>query len=304
MQTIVTTYNTHFEGEVFLEERNNTWNTPFLFNGKELDEETGLYYYGARYYNPRVSLWYGVDPLFDKYPAYSPYCYTMNNPINAIDPDGKVVVFVNGLAKRGTISIASLFSPKPKKAYWGESFLEGATFYFKDKNLQYTNGSGKTMFSTAKRRMRRGEKYAYKQIELATQGKESIFNGMVSKGEDGELNWTDETIKLVTHSHGAAFGEGMSRALQKSGANIEEVVNVAPHGKFEVSNLPNTTQVNVKGDPVSRKSGRGEALQGTDTNITKKSDTFLKGYDKVKYRHAIPIHTGKTFDIIKNETKQ
>ncbi|MFV0506075.1 MAG: RHS repeat domain-containing protein, partial [Bacteroidales bacterium] len=50
-------------GEVFLEERNNTWNTPFLFNGKEYDSETGLYYYGARYYNPRISLWYGVDPL-------------------------------------------------------------------------------------------------------------------------------------------------------------------------------------------------------------------------------------------------
>ncbi|MFV0290780.1 MAG: RHS repeat domain-containing protein, partial [Mangrovibacterium sp.] len=52
-------------GEVFLEERNNTWNTPFLFNGKELDEETGLYYYGARYYNPRVGIWYGVDPLHE-----------------------------------------------------------------------------------------------------------------------------------------------------------------------------------------------------------------------------------------------
>ena len=40
--------------EVFIEERNNTWNTPYLFNAKELDEETGMYYYGARYYEPRV----------------------------------------------------------------------------------------------------------------------------------------------------------------------------------------------------------------------------------------------------------
>ncbi len=75
-------------GEVFIEERNNTWNTPYLFNGKELDEETGLYYYGARYYNPRISLWYGVDPMAEKYPAHSPYCYTMNNPVMLIDPDG------------------------------------------------------------------------------------------------------------------------------------------------------------------------------------------------------------------------
>ncbi|MFV0289856.1 MAG: RHS repeat domain-containing protein, partial [Mangrovibacterium sp.] len=76
-------------GEVFIEERNNTWNTPYLFNGKELDEETGLYYYGARYYNPRISLWYGVDKLFDKYPNVSPYCYTMNNPVMLVDPDGR-----------------------------------------------------------------------------------------------------------------------------------------------------------------------------------------------------------------------
>ena len=48
-------------GEVFVEERNNTWNTPYLFNAKEFDEETGLYYYGARYYEPRVSLWMNVD---------------------------------------------------------------------------------------------------------------------------------------------------------------------------------------------------------------------------------------------------
>ncbi|MFV0553130.1 MAG: polymorphic toxin type 10 domain-containing protein, partial [Mangrovibacterium sp.] len=70
---------------VFIEERNNTWNTPFLFNGKELDEETGLYYYGARYYNPRIGLWYGVDPLAEKYPNFSPFAYTFNNPINFVD---------------------------------------------------------------------------------------------------------------------------------------------------------------------------------------------------------------------------
>ena len=35
---------------------------PYKFNAKELDSETGLYYYGARYY-PRLSIWYGVDPL-------------------------------------------------------------------------------------------------------------------------------------------------------------------------------------------------------------------------------------------------
>ena len=75
-------------GEVFIEERNNTWNTPYLFNAKEFDEETGLYYYGARYYDPRISLWMSVDPKQEAYPNYHSYCYVFNNPVNAIDPDG------------------------------------------------------------------------------------------------------------------------------------------------------------------------------------------------------------------------
>lgn len=73
-------------GEVFLEERNNKWNTPYLFNAKELDEETGLYYYGARYYDPRVNIFYGVDPLVEK--TGTPYQYCFQNPVKFIDPDG------------------------------------------------------------------------------------------------------------------------------------------------------------------------------------------------------------------------
>ena len=75
-------------GEVFIEERNNTWNTPYLFNAKEFDEETGLYYYGARYMNPVTNLWYGVDPLAEKYVATGGYVYTLDNPVRLIDPNG------------------------------------------------------------------------------------------------------------------------------------------------------------------------------------------------------------------------
>ncbi len=78
-------------GEVFLEQNNTNWNTPYKFNGKELDEETGLYYYGARYYDPRMSMWYGTDPMQGKYPDVSTYAYCMGNPVKLIDPDGKMI---------------------------------------------------------------------------------------------------------------------------------------------------------------------------------------------------------------------
>ena len=75
-------------GEVFIEERNSVWNTPYLFNAKEFDEETGMYYYGARYYEPRLSLWMSTDPMSEKYFSLSAYSYCFNNPISVIDPDG------------------------------------------------------------------------------------------------------------------------------------------------------------------------------------------------------------------------
>ena len=76
-------------GELLVDEHSSSEDMPYKFNGKELDEETGLYYYGARYMDPKISMWLGVDPLMEKYPNVTGYCYTMDNPIRFIDPDGR-----------------------------------------------------------------------------------------------------------------------------------------------------------------------------------------------------------------------
>ena len=89
-------------GEVFLEKQHNSdpsqplYATPYKFNGKELDEETGLYYYGARYMNPRLSIWYATDPMQEKYPNISSYAYCEGNPIIYVDVNGNWVKGVNG----------------------------------------------------------------------------------------------------------------------------------------------------------------------------------------------------------------
>ncbi|WP_146131014.1 RHS repeat-associated core domain-containing protein [Marinilabilia salmonicolor] len=75
-------------GETFIEERTDASYTSYLFNGKELDEETGLYYYGARYYDARISMFYGVDNFAEKYAFQSPFGYASNNPIRNIDING------------------------------------------------------------------------------------------------------------------------------------------------------------------------------------------------------------------------
>ena len=55
---------------------------------KELDNETGLYYYGMRYYAPWIARFIRVDPLQFEYPHYTPFQYAGNKPISYIDLDG------------------------------------------------------------------------------------------------------------------------------------------------------------------------------------------------------------------------
>ncbi|WP_281323316.1 DUF6443 domain-containing protein [Flavobacterium aestivum] len=67
-----------------------------LFGGKELQDELGLnmYDYGARLYDPADCTWWGIDPLAEKFSSLSPYAYVANNPTNAIDPDGRDIIFI------------------------------------------------------------------------------------------------------------------------------------------------------------------------------------------------------------------
>lgn len=60
----------------------------YLYNGKELQEETGWYDYHARMYDPDIARRNVVDPLSEAFYAYSPYNYVLGNPINLIDPTG------------------------------------------------------------------------------------------------------------------------------------------------------------------------------------------------------------------------
>ena len=91
-------------GETMAEQHSfsEEYESPYKFNGKELDSETGLYYYGARYYDPRISNWLSVDPMMEKYSGWNPYNYTLQNPINLTDPDGREVddIIFRGIDKK------------------------------------------------------------------------------------------------------------------------------------------------------------------------------------------------------------
>lgn len=83
-----------------------------------MDEETGLYYYGARYYDPKISIWLSVDPLMEKHPNMNPYVYCLQNPISMIDPDGRDGVrIIDNTNKTITIK-ATYFVQTQKSPYY------------------------------------------------------------------------------------------------------------------------------------------------------------------------------------------
>ncbi len=96
-----------------MEEASNTQRTPYLFTAKELDEETGLYYFGARYYDPRTSVWQSPDPILASYMGGSPnggvsnprnlslYSYAFLHPLNLKDRNGKWALIDDAIAAGG-----------------------------------------------------------------------------------------------------------------------------------------------------------------------------------------------------------
>ena len=69
-------------------------------HGYEKDQETGLHYAGARYYDSWLSIFNSTDPMWYKYPHQSPYAYCADNPVMLVDPSG-MVIDTTGLSQQG-----------------------------------------------------------------------------------------------------------------------------------------------------------------------------------------------------------
>ncbi|MEZ4984956.1 MAG: RHS repeat-associated core domain-containing protein [Saprospiraceae bacterium] len=191
----------------------------YRYNGKEKDEATGLYDYGARYYDPAVGRWNAVDPLAELYAPHSPYSYVLNRPMNAVDPDGRLVIFINGFTPNK--------SDQGSRSYWG-SFANGVERHFGE-------DPSRSLFVHGGNELSRGSRLAngfMTGAEYANQILDMIVD---------ENGYVTETIKVMTHSSGGAFGKGFVKALLKAakrrGVKGVPITLVADFDPFQAEGL-------------------------------------------------------------------
>ena len=175
-------------GEAWVEENSNQQRTPYLFSAKELDEETGLYYFGARYYDPRTSVWQSTDPALNKYlpignherdgnlPGMggvytslnlATYSYGHQNPITYKDPDGRLTIIVHGT-----------WANNPDYGQPGAAFNKAVSATFKETAVVFNWGGANTV--------------------AARNAGAAALSEMVSRHKFAP----GEKLNIVAHSHG------------------------------------------------------------------------------------------------------
>ena len=82
---------------------NNAFKSRYLFTGREFDEETGLHYYRARYYDGFIGRFLNPDPIGFDSGQTNLYAYVNNSPVNSIDPSGLLTFVIPGADGYGNL---------------------------------------------------------------------------------------------------------------------------------------------------------------------------------------------------------
>lgn len=186
---------------------------------KEFSDGTGLeeYDFGARFYDAQICRWQRVDNKAELYQNITPYAYAANQPTNAIDPDGNLVIFVNGFTMSNT--------EKGTQWYWRDWETKNINVDYGDVHYQYSGpvqtgkafdldvskqlGDDHRMYvdghhgQLARSRRGAGREQGYSDAPAIIESLHRT-NGVV-----------DETIKIITHSMGGVYGDGYVKGIKK-----------------------------------------------------------------------------------------
>jgi len=251
-------------GESMAEQRRSgSFNNPYKFNGKELDEETGLYYYGARYYNPKTSVFISVDPLAES--TMTPYQYTYQNPVRYIDPTGmsgedppqKSGNYINHDTQSFTI--------------YRNVYFESEADYQANKNAmeQWNSFSGKSTFTTNDKL-----KYSlYLDLNPIILEEGKSFEDAMTNDPNGlsirELGDSDYLMVAKSWNDQFVDGKGLSHNAQ-GGKNTAGLTNTGTNEIIQrVLVATDNTRAHEIGHGLGLKHSSGVMTAAMDQDITK-----------------------------------
>lgn len=226
--------------------RENSVTNQYQYNGKETQDELGLGWldYGARMFMPEIGRWGVIDPKSYLLEMSSPFVYSLNNPVNFVDIDGELPIYINGRVSSDEERGSSL--------YWDTQLLRtiansgvanpGGTSMFVDgdRGMAGTRSHGETI-GTA------NSENAASRIKAGRAAGREDFNRILQQLEkDPKTGKITEKIQIYAHSRGAAFGQGYTEALlEMIGKNaglfedannvIDFVYNMAPHQSDQIT---------------------------------------------------------------------
>ena len=244
--TVTDTYRYGFNGQMKV---NDIYTTAV---GSEYD-------FGARMYDARLGRWWSNEPFKTFFPGESPFSFSLNTPIQAADPDGQLVIFVNGFRVKAFVtetllclhdfllsSTYRIFRLSTKSSFDRSDYWCGVDDRYMDRvndhHSMYIDGMGDGPKSKAKTRYQLGVVEADQLIKKFVTGEIVLQPG--------------ETINIVGHSHGAAFAAGMADRLAECGFPVMSYIAIAPHQPNQFSlkqadKIPIKLQYSRASDKVS-----------------------------------------------------
>jgi RHS repeat-associated protein len=185
------------------------------FNNKEKDEEVkgngNSYDFGARTYDPRIGRWFARDVLEKSYPEISPYAFVLNTPIRAKDPDGNLVIFINGQhdGTGGTSKYWDGYDTKVKKRLGDKNsrYVDGAVGGWANTGVNFLKGN--LGVGGAIQVVKHSN--VNMKVRIAAGKAQGLIDApdIIASLQDGE------TIKIVTHSMGTGFSRGYTEGIMK-----------------------------------------------------------------------------------------
>ena len=164
----------------------------YLFTGRERDADW-LYYYRARYYNPRLMRFLQPDPL-GRAGGSNPYAYAANNPLSFIDPSGLRTYLAHGCCQDGE-----------SRQQWGRF---SRTLELADPDIQLFSWSSNIFFDV---------------IPTTRRPSDTLLDQILRDLDSKPLS-PGEKLNLVGHSAGGIIVNNVANGLRARGIPVDNLI--------------------------------------------------------------------------------